>query len=84
MSFKDPNINFTVEQKNVGTLSYLDVKFCRKNGNLSLAFTENQHLVEFSPVMKVSSQPTKRGDFHTHYFIGALAYVVISRHLILN
>ena len=43
-------------------------------------FTENPHLVGFSPVMKVSSQRTKREDFYTHYFIEVLAYFVISRH----
>ena len=52
--------------------------------NLSLVFRENQHLVEFSPIMKVSFQRTKRGDFYTHYFIGVLAYVVTSRHFILK
>ena len=39
-------------------------------------FTENQHLVNFSPIMKVSFQRTKRGDFYTHYFIRVLAYVL--------
>ena len=41
-------------------------------------------LVGFSLIMKVSFQRTKREDFYTHYFIGALAYVVISRHFILK
>ena len=45
--------------------------------NLLLVCTENQHLVEFSPIMKASFQRTKRGEFYTHYFIGVLAYVVI-------
>ena len=35
-------------------------------------FTENQHLVGFSPIMKVSFQRTKTEDFYTHYFIGIL------------
>ena len=47
-------------------------------------FTENQHLVGFSPIMKVSFQRTKREDFYTHYFIRVLAYVVISRHFLLK
>ena len=38
----------------------------------------------FSPIMKVSFQRTKREDFYTHYFIGVLAYVVISKHFILK
>ena len=46
--------------------------------------TEKQHLLDFSPVMKVSFQRTKRGDFYTRYFIEVLAYVVISRHFILK
>ena len=32
MSSKHKNINFTVEQGNIGSLSFLDVKICRKNG----------------------------------------------------
>ena len=32
MSSKHQNINFTVEKENVGSLSLLDVKICRKNG----------------------------------------------------
>ena len=60
------------------------LKFVIKTVNLSLVFTGNQHLVEFSPIMKVSFQLMKREDFYTHYFIGVLAYVVISRHLILK
>ena len=34
MSFKHQKINFTVEQENIGSLSLLDVKICRKNGKL--------------------------------------------------
>ena len=48
-------------------------------------FTENQLLVEFSPIMKVSLQRTnERGDFYRHYFIRVLAYVVISKYFILK
>ena len=32
MSSKNQNINFTVEQENSGSLAFLDVKICRKNG----------------------------------------------------
>ena len=60
------------------------LKIVVKTINLSLLLTENQHLVEFSPIIKVSFQRTKREDFYTHYFIGILAYVVISRHFILK
>ena len=75
MSSKHPNINFTVEKENISSLSFLDVKICRKTVNLALVFTENQHLVGFSTIMKVSFQRTKRED--TYYFIGVLAFVVI-------
>ena len=32
MSSKHQNINFSVEQENIGSVSFLDVKICRKNG----------------------------------------------------
>ena len=51
---------------------------------LLLLFTENQHLVEFLLIVKVSFQRTKTENFYTHYFIWVLAYVVISRHFILK
>ena len=94
---------FTVEQKNIGSLSFLDVTICRKNGKyVTSVCSENQNSVWklimkvslwklwklwkliINPVMKVSFQRTKRGDFYKHYFIGVLAYVVISRHFILK
>ena len=67
MSSKHENINFTVEQENVGSFSFLDVKiYIVKTVNFSLVFTENQHLVGFSPIMKVSFQRAKkRGLLHT-------------------
>ena len=84
MSSKHQNINFTVEKKNVGLLSFLDVKICCKNGKFVTSVYKNQHLVGFSIIMKVSFQCTKRKDFYTHYFIGVVAYVLISRHFILK
>ena len=45
---------------------------------LSLVFRENQRLVEFSPIIKVSFQRTKEEDFYTHYFIEVLAFQDIS------
>ena len=57
-------------------------KFVVKTVNLSLVPNEHHHLVEFSPVMIVSFQRAKRGVSYTHYFIGVLAYVVISKHFI--
>ena len=32
ISSKHQNINFTIEKENVGSLSFVDVKICRKNG----------------------------------------------------
>ena len=73
---------FTVEQKNIGSLSFLDVKgFCNNGKYVTSVCSENQNSVQFLPIMKVSFQRTKRGDFYMHYCI---AYVVISRHSILK
>ena len=63
-------IGFTVEHDNSSSLLFLDVRTCLKNGKLSLMFTEIQHLLEFSAVVKLSFELTKRGDFYTHYFRG--------------
>ena len=75
-SSKQQNISFTDEQENISSVSFSDVKICRKNGNVSLTFTENQHLVLFSPTTKVSFERSKSEDFYTHYFIGVLAFVM--------
>ena len=39
------------------------LKFVVKTAHLPLVFTKNQHLVEFSPIMKDSFQRTRRGYF---------------------
>ena len=66
MSSKHQNINFTTEQEIVGSISFLDIKICRKNGkSVGKKFTENCHLVGFPPIMKVSFQRTKSGLLHT-------------------
>ena len=83
MSSKHQNINFTVEKENVGSLSFLDVKICRKNGKFVTSVYRKPTLGGV-PIMKVSFKRTKRDDFYTHYFIGVLACVVISRHFILK
>ena len=82
MSSKHQNINFAVEKENVGSLSMLDLKICRKNGKFVTSVYRKP--TEFTPIMKVAFQRTKREDFYTHYFIGVLVYVVISRHFILK
>ena len=51
-------------------------KFVVKTVNVSLTFTENQHLVLFSPITKVSFERSKSEDFYTHYFIEVLACVM--------
>ena len=79
MSSKHHSINFTVEHKNVSSRSFLDIKICRKKSKFVISVYRKPHLVEFPPIMKVSSQSTKRGDFDTNYFIGVLVCVVISR-----
>ena len=48
--------------------------------NLSLVFTESQHLEEFSPIIKVSFQRPQKEDFYTRYVIGFLAYTMTLRH----
>ena len=84
MSSKHQNINFTVKNENVGSLSYLDVKICRKNGKF---VTSVYGKPTFSGVFTnyKSFIPTyqKRGLLHT-LFHRSLAYVVISRHFILK
>ena len=84
MSSKHQNINFTAKKENVGSLSFLDVKMCRKNGKFvtsvyrkptfSVVFTKYESFI----------QRTKREDFYTHFFIGVLTYAVILRHFILK
>ena len=84
LSSKHQNINFTVEKENVGSIPFLDVKICRKNGKFVTCVYRKPTFSGFSPIMKVSFQRIKRQDFYTHYFIEVLAYVVISRHFILK
>ena len=66
MSSKHQNINFTIEKKNVGSLSFLDVKICRKNGKF---VTSVYRKPTFSGVFTSyeSFIPTyqKRGLLHT-------------------
>ena len=52
-------------------------QFVVKTVNLSLVFPENQHLLEFSPIMKVLFQRTKRGNFYTHYFIEVFRHFIL-------
>ena len=66
ISFKHQNIDFTVEKENVGSLSFLDVKICSKNGKF---VTSVYRRPAFSGVFTnyESFIPTyqKRGLLHT-------------------
>ena len=84
ISSKHHNINFTVEKENVGSLLFLDVKICRKNGKFVTSVHRKPTFPGVFTNYESLSQRTKREDFYTHYFIGILAYVVISRHFILK
>ena len=82
MSSKHQNINFAVEQENFVSLSFLDVKIYCKNGKF---VTSGYSKIRFSGVFisYKSFIPTyQKRYFYTHYFIGVLVYVVISRHCI--
>ena len=85
MSSKHQNINFTIEKKNVGSLSFLDVKICRKNGKF---VTSVYRKPTFSGVFTnyESFIPTyqKRELFYTNYIIEVSACVVTSRYFILK
>ena len=66
MSSKHQNINFTIEQESIGSLSFLDVKICGKNGKF---VTSVYRKPTFSGVFTnyKSFIPTnqKRGLLHT-------------------
>ena len=83
MSSKHRKINFTFEQENIGSLLFLDVKLCRKNG---IFVTSVHRKPTFDGVFTnyESFIPTyqKRGLLHT-LLHRSLAYVAISRYFIL-
>ena len=84
ISSKDQNINLTVEKENVGSLSFLDVKTCRKNGKfVTSVYSKPTFSGVFTNYESVIPTYQKR-HIYTHYFIGVLAYVVTSRHFILK
>ena len=60
-SSKHQNKKFIVEHGNIGSHSFLDVKICRKIDKFVTSVKENQHLTEFSPILKVPFQRSKRG-----------------------
>ena len=66
MASKHQNINFTVEQENVGSLSFLEVKICRRNGKF---VTSVHRKTTFSGVFtnyeSLIPAYQKRGILHT-------------------
>ena len=66
MSSKHQNINFTVEQENVGSLSFLDVKICRKNGKfVTSVYRKPTFSGVFTNYENFTSTYQKRGLLHT-------------------
>ena len=78
MSSKHQNINFNVQQENTGSLSFLDVKIYHKNGKFVTSAYRKP------PISAVFTNYESFIPTYTHYFIGVLAYVVISRDFILK
>ena len=100
MPSKHHNINFTIEKENVGSLLFLDVKICRKNGKF---VTSVYRKPTFSGVFTnyESFIPTyqKRGLLHTllhrsfsiccdfktfHFEIDHLKTILIKNNYLLN
>ena len=50
--------------------------------NFLLVFSENQHLMEFSPIMNISFQHIKKEDIFADYYIGVPTYAVIFKYFI--
>ena len=66
ISSKHQNIDFTVEQENVSSLSFLDVKICRKNGKFLTSNYRKATLNGVSTNYKsFISTYQKRGFLHT-------------------
>ena len=66
MSSKHQNINFTIEKENVGSLSFWDVKICRKNGKFVTSVYRKLTFSEvFTNYESFISTYQKRGLLHT-------------------
>ena len=72
----------TLNMRNMIQFFFKMTKVVVRMINLSLVFTESQHLLKFSPIMKASFQYTKKEDFYTHYNIKVSAFVLILKHFI--
>ena len=84
MSSKHQNIKFTIEHKNTGSILFLDVKICRKNGKFVTSFHRKPTFIGVSTNCE-SFIPAyqNRGLLH-NYLIRVLTYVVITRHFVLK
>ena len=78
------NINFTLEQENVGSLSFLAVKVFRINGKFVTSVYRKPIFSEFFTNYEIFILTYKRENLYTHYFIGVLAYVAISKRFTLK
>ena len=95
MSSKHQNINFTVKNENVGSLSYLDVKICRKNGKFvtsvygkptfSGVFTNYQSFIPTHQKRRLHRSFSIGSDFKTfHFEIDHLKIILIKNNYPLN
>ena len=76
------NKNFPIKHKNFGSLSFLDVKICRKNGKfVTSAYMKPVYSRIFTNYEIFFTTYQNRG-LYTHYWLGFLAYVVTSIHFI--
>ena len=66
MSSKHQNINFTGEQENIDSLSFLDVKICRKNGKfVTSVYRKSTFSGVFTNYESFIPTYQKRGLLHT-------------------
>ena len=95
MSSKDQNINFTIEQENVGSLSFLGVEICHKNGKFvtsvyrkpifSGVFTNYESFIATYQKRGVHRSFSMCCDFKTfHFEIDHLKTILIKNNYPLN
>ena len=95
MSSKDQNINFTIEQENVGSLSFLGVEICHKNGKFvtsvyrkpifSGVFTNYESFIPTYQKRGVHRSFSMCCDFKTfHFEIDHLKTILIKNNYPLN
>ena len=78
MTCKHQNINFSVEPKDLGSLSFLVVKICNENSKLNTSVCRKPPPFGRVFTSYENFKPRyQKEDFNTHYFIGVSAHVVI-------